>query len=67
MTEPFINISLSNEDTYVELELKDVISQIPAHQYIIDVYIDLFVRALKAISFSEITIKGAIRDWAGRN
>ena len=58
---PFINLQISNEDMYVELEDKSPgISDV--HRYV-----ELFVGALQGLTFSEKVIRKGFEQWLEEN
>lgn len=54
---PFINIQVSNQDSFVEIEEKSPIDES------IHTYIDVFVRSLVGLTFMEQTIASGFKRW----
>jgi len=54
---PFINIQVSNQDGFVEIEEKSPIDES------IHTYVDVFVRSLVGLTFMEQTIASGFKRW----
>lgn len=54
---PFINIQVSNQDGFIEIEDKETIDET------IHTYVDVFVRALVGLTFSKQTIASGFKRW----
>ena len=57
MSPAFINVQISNEDGFAEVENKD------PSDITISAYVDLVARALIGLTFSEKTIYNGFKQW----
>ena len=61
MSIPFINVQISNEDGFIEVEDKNPTDET------IHTYIDLVARALRGLTFLDKSITAGFQEWIDNN